>query len=92
MANSYKTSRTPFHQKVSQKITLKNRATIEAGEDDEQDLPDVARLKENSSQARLIVDKNTQQLDQTMSKLLKKDPSCEALLPGLGLLTIDEKI
>ena len=89
MANSYKTSRAPFH-KVSNKITLKNRATIEADEDDEQDPADLARLKESSSQARLIVDKNTQQLDQTMSKLLNKDPSCEALLPGL--LTIDEKI
>ena len=66
MANSYKTSRAPFH-----KISLKNIANIEAtGEDGEQDLPQVAKLKQNGSQARLIVDKNIQQLDQTMSKLL----------------------
>ena len=69
---------------------MNNRNSIEDDEDSEQDKPDDARLKENGSQARLIVDKNIQQLDQTMSKLLKKDSSCEALLPGL--LTIDEKI
>ena len=51
-------------------MNIKNVAGAAIGEAEEQEPIDEARLKENGSQARLIVDKNIQQLDQTMSKLL----------------------